>query len=48
MPLIGAFPGMTTPSADGKSDTPLAQNQMFMDQQQMIYQQMAMHQQMFQ
>ena len=43
MPLIGAFPGMTTPSADGKSDNPLAQNQMFMDQQQMIYQQMAMH-----
>jgi hypothetical protein len=26
MPLMGAFPGMTAPSADGKSDNPMAQN----------------------
>jgi hypothetical protein len=43
MPLMGAFPGMTAQSVDGKSDNPMAQNQMFMDQQQLIYQQMALH-----
>jgi len=43
MPLMGAFPGMAAPSVDGKSDNPMAQNQMFMDQQQLIYQQMALH-----
>lgn len=47
MPMMG-FPGMTALSADGKSDTTLNHNQMFMDQQNMIYQQMALHQQMFQ
>jgi hypothetical protein len=36
------------PVANGKSsEAPLGQNQMFMDQQQLIYQQMALHQQMF-